>query len=83
MEEVKSCLLANPLTTENKLTLRGFVFRGTVYDKRTKAKVFVFNDEYRKLNIDLLFTGAGRLFVTDPYGETMDRETIEYIFNGN
>ena len=82
-EEMKNALIANPLTTENKLSLMGFVYTGTVYHKQTKSKVFIFNDQYRKANIDLLFTGYGRLFISEPYGETMNRETIEYVLNGN
>lgn len=79
MEQSKCEIGVYPLTTENKLALRGFVYSGATYNKRFKLKVFVFNDEHKKINIDLLFVNGGRLYVSEPYGETVNREKILYV----
>lgn len=58
--------------------LGGCNFIGT--EKRTSPEcdVFIFSNPYRKANIDVVFLD-GKLFITDWYGESIDREELQYV----
>ena len=51
--------------------LQDLTFKAVSQDPQTGNTVFTFNNEYRRINVDLVFKG-GRLFVTDFYGDGMD-----------
>lgn len=71
-----------PYSQRSGKHLGGCVFLKVESYKRLDCVVFVFNNPYRKANVDVLFYG-GRLWVSDWYGESMERETLEYtIFGG-
>ena len=67
------------LTAINRAKLKSCTFKEVVECEQFNGFVFVFNDPYRKLNIDILFTGYGELLISDFYGESMKREDIFYI----
>ena len=78
-EKIGNAIGAYAINAQNRQRLGGFVYTETVYNKQFDAKVFIFNDRYRKVNIDLLFTGNGGLYISDVYGETMNRDDLFYI----
>lgn len=63
----------------NKDKLLGCEFVEQTECKQLDAKVFVFQDKYRKLNIDLFFMSNGELLIGDYYGATMKREEMSYV----
>lgn len=67
------------LNRHNKEKLRACFFKEVLVNEQLGGVVFVFFDPYRKLKIDLLFTGAGDLLISDYYGDSMNRETIFYV----
>lgn len=82
-ENVGNAIGAYAINAQNRQRLGGFVYKETVYNKQFGAKVFIFNDPYRKVNVDLLFTGNGGLYISDLYGETMNRDDLFYIKHEN
>lgn len=67
------------LSRHNKDKLRACYFKEAVSNEQFGGVVFIFHDPYRKLNIDLLFTGNGDLLISDYYGASMERESIFYV----
>lgn len=67
-----------PLGNRNKNKISGCIFIGTERNERQKADVFIFNNPYLKTNIDVVFIG-GKLYISDPYGESIDRNTLFYV----
>lgn len=78
-EMTRNAIGAYAIDTQNRQRLGGFVFQRTTHNKQFGAEVFIFNDPYRKVNVDLLFTGNGGLYISDVYGETMNRDELFYI----
>lgn len=68
-----------PVNRYNKEKLKCCEYKETVYNEQVRGRVFIFTDNYRKLNIDLIFTDCGELFISDYYGEDMNRDTIFYV----
>jgi len=77
--QVSNAMWIYPLTEENKENLLGCEFVKAVKIADFKEMAFVFNDPYRKLNVDLIVTRTGEIYISDFYGETMDRKTIFYV----
>lgn len=68
-----------PLTNRNKEKLKGCYYHDQIEDKRINGKVFIFENVYLHLRIDLVFID-GELYISDYYGNSMMREDIEYVF---
>lgn len=68
-----------PFDRRNKEKLFGCEFVEQIECEQLNSKVFIFQDEYRKLKIDLFFMPDGQLFIGDYYGETMKREEMTFI----
>lgn len=73
------CLGVYPVSKSNRDRLNGLTFQRVTYDEKQRSTIFIFTDEYRKVNIDLLFTGHGELYISDFYGSDMNRDEIIYI----
>lgn len=71
-----------PLIEETKQNFFGCEFVEQIECEQLKAKVFIFQDKYRKLKIDLFFMVDGELFIGDYYGETMKREEMTFVKMG-
>lgn len=71
-----------PFDRRNKAKLFGCEFVEQIECEQFKAKVFIFQDKYRKLKIDLFFMADGELFIGDYYGETMKREEMTFVKMG-
>lgn len=71
-----------PFDRRNKAKLFGCEFVEQIECEQLKAKVFIFQDKYRKLKIDLFFMADGELFIGDYYGETMKREEMIFVKMG-
>ncbi|MBQ0066585.1 MAG: hypothetical protein KBS60_00130 [Phascolarctobacterium sp.] len=67
------------LTERNKVKLKGCEFSRVENLEQFKGVAFVFNDPYRKLNIDVVFTDYGETLISDYYGESMNRNDIFYV----
>lgn len=63
----------------NKDKLLCCEFLEQIESEQPKGKVFIFQDKYRKLKIDLFFLDSGELLIGDYYGETMKREDMFYV----
>ncbi len=61
--------------------LRDLDFKEATQDPQTGTTIFTFTNEYRHVNVDLVFRG-GRLFVTDFYGDDMDPAEKTLVFFG-
>ena len=68
-----------PFDRRNKEKLLGCEFIEQTECEELNAKIFVFQDKYRKLNIDLFFMSNGELFIGDYYGATMKREEMSFV----
>ncbi len=68
-----------PLGRRNKDKLLGCEFKEQTYCEELDAQVFVFQDKYRKLCIDLFFKSNGEMLIGDFYGETMKREEMFFV----
>lgn len=68
-----------PISRNNRDKLRACFFKEVLINEQLGGVIFVFYDPYRQLQIDLLFTGAGELLLSDYYGESMKRENIYYL----
>ncbi len=79
MDEILPALGIYPVNRKNRERLAGMTFKEVSYSKDQKAKVFIFTDEYRRVNVDLLFTGSGGLYISEFYGADMNREEIFYV----
>lgn len=68
-----------PINRHNRIKLQGCKFLKMCECTQFSAIVFIFLDTYRKLRIDLVFTSVGELFISDYYGDSMERENIDYV----
>lgn len=68
-----------PLNRRNKEKLSGCEFVELTECEALRANVFVFQDKYRKLKIDLFFMPDGEMLIGDYYGETMKREEMVFV----
>lgn len=68
----------HPYSIGNGKRLGGCTF--VKAEKRTSPEcdVFIFNNPYRRTNIDIVFL-SGKLFISDWYGESMDRNKLMYV----
>lgn len=69
-----------PVNEKNIKALGGCDFVETIQHAREPWKgsvVMIFNDPYLKTNIDLVFVN-GRMYISDKYGETMNRNEVDY-----
>lgn len=78
-KELKYAMGVYPFDRRNQGKLLGCEFVEQTEYKPLNAKVFVFQDKYRKLNIDLFFMSNGELLIGDYYGESMKREEMYYV----
>ena len=78
-EELDCSMGLYPFTRRNQEKLFGCEFVELTEYKPMKARVFVFQDKYRKLKIDLFFLENGEMLIGDYYGETMKREEMFYV----
>lgn len=62
----------------NESKLASCEVKEIVENEQLNCKVIIFNDAYRKRNIDLVLFN-GDLFISDYYGESMKREDVFYI----
>lgn len=76
---VSDAMALYSLTSQNKKKLKGCNFKETLENEQIRGRIFIFNDPYRKLNIDIVFTEYGELYISDFYGESMERESIFYV----
>lgn len=74
-----NCMGLYPINRRNKVKLQGCKFLKTCECQQFPAMVFIFLDTYRKLRIDLVIDSSGNLFISDYYGDSMERENIQYI----
>ena len=68
-----------PLNNRNKEKLKGCYYYDQIENKDINGKVFIFENFYLRLRIDLVFRN-GELFISDYYGNTMEHDAIEYVF---
>jgi hypothetical protein len=68
-----------PIDKRNRVKLQGCQFLKMCDCTQFPATVFIFLDTYRRLRIDLVFTSFGELFISDYYGDSMERENIQYV----
>lgn len=78
-KEVDYAMGVYPFGRRNKDKLLGCEFKEQLYCEQLNAQVFVFQDKYRKLNIDLFFMSNGEMLIGDYYGETMKREEMFFV----
>ena len=50
--------------------------------KKKNAIVLIFYNEYRKLKADLYITHDGTIWISDYYGENMERDTMDIVKKG-
>ena len=62
--------------------LQDLTFKAVSQDPQNGTTVFTFTNEYRHVNVDLVFRG-GRLFITDFYGDGMDPAEKRLCYFGN
>ena len=68
-----------PLNNRNKEKLKGCYYYDQIENKQINGKVFIFENIYLHLRIDLVFVN-GELYISDYYGNSMNRDDIEYAF---
>lgn len=68
-----------PFGRRNKEKLLGCEFVEQVECEQLNATVFIFQDKYRKLKIDLFFMADGEVLIGDYYGENMKREEMNFV----
>lgn len=78
-KEIDCAMGVYPFDRRNKEKLLGCEFIEQTDCDQLNAKVFVFQDKYRKLNIDLFFMSNGELLIGDYYGATMKREEMFHV----
>ena len=78
-KEIDCVMGVYPFNRRNKVKLLGCEFVEQVECEQLKANVFVFQDKYRKLKIDLFFMSDGEVLIGDYYGETMKRDEMSFV----
>lgn len=78
-KEINYAMGVYPFDRRNKEKLLGCEFIEQTDCEQLDAKVFTFQDKYRKLNIDLFFMSNGEMLIGDYYGETMKREEMSFV----
>ena len=78
-KDIECVMGVYPFDRRNKEKLLGCEFIEQADCEQLDATVFVFQDKYRKLNIDLFFTSNGELLIGDYYGATMKREEMSFV----
>lgn len=68
-----------PLNKRNQNKLLGCEFIEQTECKQLNANVFVFQNKYRKLNIDLFHMPNGELMIGNYYGSTMNRDDMIFV----
>lgn len=71
------------LNRHNQNKLLGCEFIEQTECEQLNAKVFVFQNKYRKLNIDLFHMPDGELMIGDYYGSTMNRDEMLFVIYRN
>ena len=79
IDEIDSAMGVYPFGRRNKDKLLGCEYVEQTDCEQLEATVFVFQDKYRKLKIDLFFLKNGELLISDYYGETMQREDMFFV----
>jgi hypothetical protein len=78
-EELEPAMGVYPLNRRNKAKLYDCEFVEVTECEQLNATVFVFQDKYRKLKIDVFFLENGELLLGDFYGDTMKREDMVFV----
>ena len=78
-DDIEYAMGVYPFDRRNQAKLFGCEFVEQTDCEQLNAKVFVFQDKYRMLNIDLFFMSNGELFIGDYYGATMKREEMSFV----
>lgn len=78
LNHIGMCLFNNT----NKYKLSGFWLVGETEDEKKNAIVLILYNEYRKLKADLYITHDGTIWISDYYGENMERDTMDVVKNG-
>ena len=76
---IPSAIGLYPINGHNRERLRGFKYVNVINCKQFPAKVFMFADDYRKLQVDVVVSSLGTMYISDYYGESMDRNDISYV----
>ena len=79
---IKSALGLYPIDRHNREDVYGYNFVTIVENEQIPATVFVFEDSYKKIRRDIVFTSTGQLYISDCYGSSMDRNSIFYVKTG-
>lgn len=79
-KEITMCIY--PFREADKYKLSGFWLVGETEDEKKNAIVLIFYNEYRKLKADLYITHDGTIWISDYYGENMERDTMDVIKKG-
>lgn len=69
-----------PVNGNNIKATRGMNLIRTIEDFENNRNILVFNDEYRKINVDVV-VHEGKFYISPEYGETMDRKNIFYVYD--
>lgn len=79
-KEIDCALGVYPYGRRNKDKLLGCELIEQTYCEQLKAQVFIFQDKYRRLKIDLFILESGEVLLGDFYGDTMKREDMYFVF---